>query len=290
MWKNDVLKTGLIYVWHTRSDEPDRDFDLHCHTEYEIFYIREGSIEFRVGSRVFIPDSRSLLLVPPHIIHGIKIISARLCHRVSIHFLPEMLDSSEEEAFSSLFYLDRNYYPAGDTGFSGIEFLVQSVLDCRLMPRDLQPIALRCRIVSLLAEVCQLHSLNVSRSVQADPRVQDILVYLNTYLRQAISLEKVSRKFNISKNHLNVVFKTETGLTINQYIRLKRLALARKELASGFSAEESAYRAGFQDYSTFFRAYKAFFGDSPSVSVLGSEPAEKSVPPADARWVSESTL
>ncbi|MDR2482461.1 MAG: AraC family transcriptional regulator [Treponema sp.] len=268
MWKNDVLKTALVYIWHTRSDEPDRDFDLHCHKEYEIFYLIEGGLEFRIGGRIFRPEALSLLLVPPGMIHGIKILSERLCHRVSIHFLPEMLDAAEQEICSTLFYLEQNYYPSLDSGSWGVEPLVQSVLECRSMAASLQPIALRCRIVSLLVQICRLQSRFPCTAAPADPRFQDILVYLNGNLRKPLSLDKVSQRFNISKNHLNVIFKTGMGTTVNQYIRIKRLALARKELASGLNAEAAAYNAGFQNYSTFFRAYKAFFGDSPSVSVV----------------------
>jgi AraC-like DNA-binding protein len=268
MWKNDVLKTALVYIWHTRSDEPDKDFDLHCHREYEIYYLIEGELEFRIGNQIYRLEPRSLLLVPPGRIHGVKIPSDRLCHRVAVHFLPEMLDPLEQEVFSPLFYMEQNHYPPPDPRPRGIEPLVQGLLECRPMEGNLQPIALRCRIVSLLAQICRLQSRAPLQAVPADPRIQDILAYLNDNLPKPISLEKVSRKFSISKNHLNVIFKTGTGSTINRYIRMKRLALARKELASGLGSEEAALNAGFRDYSTFFRAYKALFGDPPSVSVV----------------------
>jgi AraC-like DNA-binding protein len=270
MRKTDILKTDLIYIWHTSSDEPDKDFDLHCHNEYEILYFWQGDMEFRVDrgciSRL---EPMSLLLIPPYTVHGRKVVSEQLCRRVSIHFLPEMLDKAERELFSTLFYLEQNYYPPIrsplDSGTSSIDFLVHSILECRAMRRELQAVALRSRIVSLLVQIQHLHSQNTFKSIPVNPWVQDVLAYLNSHLRQPISLEKVSRRFNISKNHLNVVFKNETGTTINHYIRLKRLALARLELASGVNTEDAAFRAGFKEYSTFFRAYKAFFGYPPSV-------------------------
>jgi AraC-like DNA-binding protein len=45
---------------------------------------------------------------------------------------------------------------------------------------------------------------------------------------------------------------------------MKRLGLARQEIARGGHPEEAAYSAGFKDYSNFFRAYKSFYGSSPS--------------------------
>ncbi|MDR2094278.1 MAG: AraC family transcriptional regulator [Treponema sp.] len=271
MWKNDILKTDLVYIWHTCSDEPDKDFDLHCHNEYEILYFWQGDMEFRVGrgciSRL---EPMSLLLIPPYTVHGRRVVSEQLCRRVSIHFLPEILDKAEQELFSTLFYLEQNYYPPIlsplNSGISSIDFLVHSILECRVMQRELQSVALRSRIVSLLVQIRHLHSQNTFKSVPANPWILNVLAYLNSHLRQPISLEKVSRKFNVSKNHLNVVFKNETGTTVNHYIRMKRLTLARLELAAGVNTEEAALRAGFKEYSTFFRAYKSFFGYPPSVS------------------------
>jgi AraC-like DNA-binding protein len=61
-----------------------------------------------------------------------------------------------------------------------------------------------------------------------------------------------------------VLFRQETGTTINQYIKVKRLALARQEMRNGCGAEEAAYKAGFNDYSNFYRAYKSVYGIMPS--------------------------
>jgi AraC-like DNA-binding protein len=92
-----------------------------------------------------------------------------------------------------------------------------------------------------------------------------VLKYLGEHLLEELSLEHVSRRFNISKNYLNILFRKTTGTTVNQYIKIKRLTLARQEILNGNGAEEAAYKAGFNSYSNFYRAYKAFFGYMPSV-------------------------
>ena len=43
-----------------------------------------------------------------------------------------------------------------------------------------------------------------------------------------------------------------------------RLVRARQEIQQGAAVEETAYRVGFNDYSNFYRAYRAFFGAAPS--------------------------
>ena len=72
------------------------------------------------------------------------------------------------------------------------------------------------------------------------------------------------RRFFMRINHLTSIFRQATGTTVARYILYKRMTIARKELAMGTPAAEAASRAGFGDYSSFFRAYRKMFGCAPT--------------------------
>ena len=55
----------------------------------------------------------------------------------------------------------------------------------------------------------------------------------------------------------------DRGYTIHSYLVGKRLRLARERIAAGMSVTDACYQSGFQDYSTFSRAYKKQFGQTP---------------------------
>ena len=59
-------------------------------------------------------------------------------------------------------------------------------------------------------------------------------------------------------------FREETGYTIHSYLTEKRLLLAQQLLSQGIPLGEAALRCGYQEYSTFSRAYKKQFGRAPS--------------------------
>ena len=59
-------------------------------------------------------------------------------------------------------------------------------------------------------------------------------------------------------------FREETGYTIPHYVTEKRLLLAQQLLEQGITPGEAALRCGYQEYSTFARAYKKQFGQTPS--------------------------
>ena len=93
---------------------------------------------------------------------------------------------------------------------------------------------------------------------------QEILRYINEHLTERLTLEELADKFYMSKNHLTAIFKRAAGTTVARYILYKRMTIARKELAEGTPAAEAAIKAGFGDYSSFFRAYRKMFGCAPS--------------------------
>jgi AraC-like DNA-binding protein len=262
--KDDILNSDLLYAWSSVSDEPGSK--LHCHAEYEIYFFLQGDVEYRLEGHPYTLAPESLLLIPPNSVHGVTIKSTQLHRRVSIHFLPDLLDEAERTLLLEIFYAPHLYYP--DLSKTRIGFMVQSVLDCKNMDEALQKVALKHRAISLLTYIYQLHLQNIASPAPRDERVHAILRYLNNNLAKSISLDQLSEEFYISKNHLNVIFRRETGTTVNQYIRIKRLTLAQQEIWKGCTAEEAAYKVGFNDYSNFYQAYKALFGIMPSAQAF----------------------
>jgi AraC-like DNA-binding protein len=256
----DIFKTDLAYVVAAKSDE--KYPTIHCHTEYELYYFMQGDVEYRIEGQRYILTPESLLLIPANSLHGVTVKTARLHRRISIHFLPGMLDESERDLLLSVYQGSNRCYP--DMAGSRIDVLIQSILECKNMENPLKQAALKHYIITLLIQVLQTDVQKKVFSSPLDERIQAVLAYLNSSLQEKITLEQLARKFHVSKNYLNTVFRQEIGIPINHYIRIKRVVLARQKMLQGYSAEEAAYMMGFNDYSNFYRAYKSFFHVKPS--------------------------
>ena len=74
----------------------------------------------------------------------------------------------------------------------------------------------------------------------------------------------MSKDLFISKYYLCHLFKLETGISIYQYLTIKRIYYANQLLNTGIPATEACFKAGFNDYSTFYRAYKKVLKKSPT--------------------------
>ncbi len=94
-------------------------------------------------------------------------------------------------------------------------------------------------------------------------KILSILNYLNEHLTESISIDDLSSRFYLSRYYLMHTFKEQTGYSIGSYLSTKRLLLAKELILSGKPITDVCYECGFKNYSTFSRAYKKCFGESP---------------------------
>ena len=124
-------------------------------------------------------------------------------------------------------------------------------------------------VYSSIVEILYLIN-NISSFEEADSvalPVKPIIDYINHHFTSEIRLDTLCDLFFISKYHLCRIFKQATGLTVQNYIRRKRLAFAMERKREGQSLTEAAIAAGFNDYSSFYRAYVKEYHQSPQSKV-----------------------
>ena len=55
MYQEDSFKTSQVVYAHTRSDEADMEYKMHCHNSYEIYYMVKGNVEYFLEGTSYIP-------------------------------------------------------------------------------------------------------------------------------------------------------------------------------------------------------------------------------------------
>ena len=99
---------------------------------------------------------------------------------------------------------------------------------------------------------------------QFDPKVQQVLSYINENLSRELSVDRLAEQAYLSKYHFMRLFKAQTGSTVHAYVRQKRLLNAARLIREGIPAARAAADSGFGDYSAFHRAFRESFGISPA--------------------------
>ncbi|MBD7938289.1 helix-turn-helix transcriptional regulator [Cytobacillus sp. Sa5YUA1] len=100
--------------------------------------------------------------------------------------------------------------------------------------------------------------------MQYSETTQKTIYFIETHLLEKIQLDDLTRNVGYSKFHLLRVFKQETGRTIGEYIRFRRLALAVSLLIeSDESILSIAFLLHFQSQEAFTRAFKEIYSLPP---------------------------
>ncbi|WP_042165140.1 helix-turn-helix transcriptional regulator [Paenibacillus gorillae] len=262
------LRTDSMIYHYSVDQQQTEEYALHCHPFYEVFYFISGEVSYLIEGKRYVPTPHSLLLIPPNVFHGVKIESTVPYARYALHFVPGLLPIEARTVLLLPFHSQGDssncYFPGAAE--SSMTAYFEQLMDCREMDEDFRELSTRIRLEALLSQL-----LFMSRS-RKDRRTAElhsqtmapVLAYLNERLTSDITLDELSARFFISKHHLNKMFRKATGTTIGHYIVHKRVVLASQFMQEGHPASAAAMNAGFQHYSSFYRAYKNIYGHSPT--------------------------
>jgi AraC-like DNA-binding protein len=93
--------------------------------------------------------------------------------------------------------------------------------------------------------------------------IERITEYINTNIANKILIEDIASFLALSISRVSHIFKQETGISILKYINKKRLMLAKELIRQGETFINIAHKCGFQDYTSFFRAFKKEYNLTP---------------------------
>lgn len=97
-------------------------------------------------------------------------------------------------------------------------------------------------------------------------RISELKLRIQQYIddEQDFSLDTIAQEMHISVSHLSKIFKKNENMTYRAYIHSLRLSKACYLLSStNQTIEEIAVRCGYQEISSFSRAFKEAFNLSP---------------------------
>ncbi|WP_307891637.1 AraC family transcriptional regulator [Bacillus swezeyi] len=95
-------------------------------------------------------------------------------------------------------------------------------------------------------------------------KFNNLMDYIEAHLTEEISGKDISKIVGISDYHFKRMFSYMAGMSLNDYIKNRRLSVANVELIKGARVTDIAYKYGFQSIEGFSRAFREWSGFLPS--------------------------
>ena len=245
----------------TYTENPDtRLFQMHAHDGYEAYCFLSGKAKYFVEGTIYPLRPGDILIMKKAESHTLLLLKDQPYERIAIHFSADALVGANKDkllAFLNERPLGKNNrFPA--SLFKDKNWLYYLNSACETDDEETSKLYLTV----LISELC-----NSAQDIRPDSEAQDniseLIAYINSHLSDDISLDSICSVFHTSRSHTNRKFRRMTGSSIWEYIKRKRLLLAKELLNSGESPYRVYEKCGFNEYSSFYRAYKAEFGVSP---------------------------
>ena len=251
------------------ADNRHEEVPYHYHTFHKIILLLAGRADYAIEGERYSLSPGDYVLVGRGSIHRPIVARGDFYERAILYISPEYLQKlscpdgdlencflRSQEGFHYVYHAG-----AGDRVRQLFALLEQSQREGGFGA------SLLCQalFVQLMVEVNRISlSGNTVSAASGDSKIVALLQYLNAHLTEGLTIDELAARFYISKYHMMRRFRDETGYTIHGYVTEKRLLLAQQLLEQGLTMGETALRCGYQEYSTFSRAYKKQFGRSPS--------------------------
>ncbi len=268
-YSNDGYLNENFRLFHLK-DSSGQEKDFHFHEFDKIVILVSGRVDYTVEGTSYRLEPWDVLLVRHHMIHRAAIDLSVPYERIIIY-----LDSAYVERF------------APEAGLMDCFAAAEKRRCCLMRPDEASAEQLRdalCRLENarddelfgaqllrgtLLVQLLVLiNRITLSDSGREDSagsggRIAPALSYINENLSSELSIDDMAALCYLSRYHFMRLFKAQTGCTVHNYIRQKRLVLAARLIREGMSAAAAAAECGFSDYSAFHRAFTQTFRVSP---------------------------
>lgn len=87
---------------------------------------------------------------------------------------------------------------------------------------------------------------------------------LRNYMDSNISIAQIAQSLNLSHSHLSRLFKSKTGISIQEFLANTRISHAIELLKKGESVQSTAQQVGYADTFNFSKAFKRHTGLPPT--------------------------
>lgn len=259
-------------IFHIK-DKKNITFEYHHHDFNKIIIFISGDVNYFIEGKSYKLKPWDILFINNNEIHKPQVNPDEYYERIVIwikaNFMDKYsnLDSNLLKCFEIALENKYNLLRLNQHSINTIKSFTNQIKETELNDEFGNDILKNALFLQLMVFINRLFlnsdKNNNMEDIKYDENIESILNYINENIEKDLSIDKISDNFFISKYYLMRKFKAHTGSSIHSYIVKKRLILAKSLIAKEYTMSEISTKCGFNDYSSFVRAFKKAYGVSP---------------------------
>ena len=245
----------------------------HHHSYYEFYFFIKGDIDFIIHGENHPLEQNDIVIIPP----GIK------------HFA--ISNDSEKPYQRIVFWISKAYYEYFRNMSSDFNYIFDLAKQENVYVHHPDTITFNSLLTKLLDTIQETKLNHYGKATKINLQIADLLIsinrhfyekahpsevvpatnlynrlidYIESNITSPITIDELSKIFYTSKSYISHTFKENQGISLHQYIMKRRLQLFRDAVLSGGDIKSTYLNCGFNDYSSFYKAFKKEYGISPN--------------------------
>lgn len=244
---------------------------LHHHDFFEVYFLIEGRVTSQIEGRNYDLKPGDIVLMNTSELHQTIIYDLdkpyeRIVLWLNRNFLKELSTEQSDLALCFEGPQHRNVIRTDVDQQQHFRGLLNKLLNLKSYTgfgQDLYPRTYLLEILLFLNEEITLVKQRPKIEVRKDRLIDAVIEHIGEHIEEEIKIDNLTEVFFLSKFHLCREFKNQTGTTLHRYIIQKKLIRAKELILKNIPITEVYQKAGFGDYSNFFRAFRNEYNMTP---------------------------
>lgn len=246
--------------------------ELHYDARLTLAYFKSGFGNIKIEGTDYTINKGDIFLLNYDELHFVSIDNEKFCERIILYLSEKTISDipfAKAELLDAFYNRPRgigNRISAETVKKHGLDIAVLEILNYAEKSNDTSNALALCKIIELLAKLNTIIDFGFleQNKICKNPVINNIIKFIGDNFTDDITCEKISAEFHLSKFHLSRIFKEAVGVPLWDYVLIRRMFYFNDLLRKGFSAKEACYKAGFNNYSNFYRLYKKHMGITPT--------------------------
>ncbi len=262
-------------LYHLRATRGGKSTAKYMHYEHKllIIYFIHGSGNIKIEGRQYDIDEGDMVIVNPDELFQLNVDDDKFHERIIFSADKTLMSSFpiKGDCVFNLFYKKQkamgNHIPAKIVDAHNIGYDLSNILELAKSSDAVNSVLSICKIVEFLIKLgrsiiplCSQENSNTHEN----RLINAVIKHIKGHLKEDIDINNIAAKFNVGKSYLSHLFKQQVGISIWNYVIIRRIYLFNYLIKNSNSVEETCFQAGFKNYSNFFRLYKKHMNMTPT--------------------------